>query len=171
MNSQRNCKGDTKNCFDESYTLSLKIGVSTPLGQSAFIAQLSAKTTENEGILPHKLQGFTIRPFPGLVKYVPTFAYHFYLNLPSTFSQAGNGLIVTPCKAREKVNTNLHLSSVPKEERAVVVVFKGHRRRPTRSITMKVTTVLHFRYRMRQYLSLSQKNKCDLLHCVSVLSC
>ena len=43
------------------------------------------------------LQGWTIRPFPGLVSLVPAVAYHFCLNLPAVFSQTGNGLVVKPC--------------------------------------------------------------------------
>ena len=40
------------------------------------------------------VQDLTIRLFPGLVNFVPAAAYHFCLNLPATFSQPGNGLIV-----------------------------------------------------------------------------
>ena len=38
-----------------------------------------------------------MRPFPGLVNFVPALAYHLCLNLPAAFSQPGNGLIVKPC--------------------------------------------------------------------------
>ena len=39
------------------------------------------------------VQGFTIRPLPGLVNFVPAIAYHFCLNLHAAFSQPGNSLI------------------------------------------------------------------------------
>ena len=39
------------------------------------------------------LQDSTIRPFPGLVNFVPAFAYHFCLGLPATLPEPGNGLI------------------------------------------------------------------------------
>ena len=39
-------------------------------------------------------QGISIRPFPGLVNFVPAVAYLFCLNLPAAFSQPGNGLLV-----------------------------------------------------------------------------
>ena len=42
------------------------------------------------------VQGWTIRPFSGLVTFVPIVAYHICLYLPATFSQPGNGLIVQP---------------------------------------------------------------------------
>ena len=43
------------------------------------------------------LQGISMRPFSGLVNFVPAVAYHVCLNLPSPFSQPGNGLIEIPC--------------------------------------------------------------------------
>ena len=42
------------------------------------------------------LQGFTVRPFPGLENFVPAVAYHFCLSMPVAFSQLGNGLKVEP---------------------------------------------------------------------------
>ena len=39
----------------------------------------------------------SIRPFPGMVNFVPAVAYLFCLNLPAAFSQPGNGIIVKPC--------------------------------------------------------------------------
>ena len=41
----------------------------------------------------------TIRPFPGLVTFVPAVAYHLCLNfLPAAFLHPGNGLLVKPCR-------------------------------------------------------------------------
>ena len=36
-------------------------------------------------------------PFPGLENFVPAVPYHFCLNLPSVFSQLGNGNLAQPC--------------------------------------------------------------------------
>ena len=44
-----------------------------------------------------EIQGWTIRPSPGLVNFVPAVAYHFCLNLPAAFLQPGSRLIVEPC--------------------------------------------------------------------------
>ena len=46
--------------------------------------------------LSNSLQGISIRPFPGLVNYVPAVAHLFCLNLPAAFSQPGNSLIEIP---------------------------------------------------------------------------
>ena len=51
------------------------------------------------------LQGITIRQFPSLVNFVAAVAYHFCLNLPATFSQPENGLIVK-LKCRVASNPN-----------------------------------------------------------------
>ena len=45
------------------------------------------------------LQGISMRPFPGLVKFVPPVAYPFCLNFPAAFWQPGNGLIKIPCNS------------------------------------------------------------------------
>ena len=44
------------------------------------------------------IQGFSIRPFPDLVNFVPAVAYFFCLNLNAAFSQPGKGLIEIPCR-------------------------------------------------------------------------
>ena len=49
-----------------------------------------------------------VRSLPGLVNFVHAVAYYFYLNLPATFSQPGNDLIVKPCtESRMMVYSNL----------------------------------------------------------------
>ena len=45
-----------------------------------------------------EIQGWTIRPSPGLVNFVPAVAYHFCLNLPAAFLQPGNGLLEGLCR-------------------------------------------------------------------------
>ena len=52
-----------------------------------------------EGVTGPPLQEISIRPFPGLVNFVPAVAYLFCLNLPAAFSQPGNGLIEIPCNS------------------------------------------------------------------------
>ena len=44
-----------------------------------------------------RVQGFTIKLFPGLVNVFPAVAYPICLNVPAVFSQPGNGLTVKPC--------------------------------------------------------------------------
>ena len=50
---------------------------------------------------PPCIQGWTIRPFPGLENFVPAVAYQFCLNLSAALSQPGNGLKMKPC-SKEK---------------------------------------------------------------------
>ena len=66
---------------------------------SCHLAFLQAKTLNlrTPHFLVKHVQPISIRPFPGLVNSVPAVAYHFWLNLPATFSVPGNGLIVKPC--------------------------------------------------------------------------
>ena len=46
--------------------------------------------------LGRQVQGSTNRRAPGLVNFVPAFAYHC-LNLPAAFTQPGARLLVEPC--------------------------------------------------------------------------
>ena len=55
---------------------------------------------------PLHLQGWTIRPYPGLMNIVPVVAYHFCLNIPAAFSQPRNGLIVQPLPFIWSFNSN-----------------------------------------------------------------
>ena len=50
-----------------------------------------------------KIQGIGLRPFPGLVNFVPAVAYIFCLNLLAAFSQPGNDHIVQPCSIHHAV--------------------------------------------------------------------
>ena len=75
--------------------------------------------------LSETILAITTRLFQGLVIFVPALAYHFCLNLPSTFSQPVNGRIEIPCmikmfrdlvpRARKKANVKsrtFHLNYV-----------------------------------------------------------
>ena len=46
---------------------------------------------------PPSTTGLDSKAVPRFGEFVPSVAYHFYLNLPAAFSQPGNGLIVQPC--------------------------------------------------------------------------
>ena len=47
------------------------------------------------------VQGSTMRPFLGLVNFVPAVAYHLCLNMSASFSQPGNGLLEVLCTHNE----------------------------------------------------------------------
>ena len=51
-------------------------------------------STHKRMIFRRELQAWAMKPFPGLVNFVPAVAYHFCRNLPAIFSLPGNGLIV-----------------------------------------------------------------------------
>ena len=65
-----------------------------------FTQQLQAWSYSNQC---HRYKRHTgnlyIRPFPGLVNFVPAVAYILCLHLPAAFSQPGNGLIEIPFKS------------------------------------------------------------------------
>ena len=70
------------------------------------------------------VQGFTIRPFTGLVNFVPAVAYLFRLNLPAAFSQPGNGLIEIPCRCCSgNFNPQVHASSHQWDQKLVSVAW------------------------------------------------
>ena len=48
---------------------------------------------------PVTIQGSTKRLRPGLVKFAPAVAYHFYLAMPGAFTQPGRSLLLGPCNA------------------------------------------------------------------------
>ena len=58
--------------------------------------KLSDKNKESEG--GGLIQDSAKRLRPGLLNFVPTVAYHFYLNLPAAFTQPGRSLLADPCK-------------------------------------------------------------------------
>ena len=43
------------------------------------------------------VQGWMIRPLPGLVNFAPAVAYNLCLNLPAAFPQPGSGPLVQSC--------------------------------------------------------------------------
>ena len=55
------------------------------------------------------VQGSTIRSFLGLVNFVPAIAYLFCLNLPASFKQRRNGLIVEPSSSVHVVFRSLKI--------------------------------------------------------------
>ena len=61
--------------------------------------------------LSNSLQGISIRPFPGLVNYVPAVAHLFCLNLPAAFSQPRTkiffGLCMSPSSARSHTRPHI----------------------------------------------------------------
>ena len=63
--------------------------------------KLRGKTTTQVNIASC-VQGSPIRPFQGLVNFVPAVAYYFCLNVPAAFSQPGAHLILEPCMAMGK---------------------------------------------------------------------
>ena len=60
------------------------------------------KATARQGlaklISKSPVQGISMRPFPGLVNFVPSVPYHFCLDLPGCENAAGNGHLVEPCR-------------------------------------------------------------------------
>ena len=72
-------------------------------GLSIWVFVFRALTSQNtrklalpglESWIWNHVQGWTIRSFQGLVNFVPSVAYSFYLNLPAAFLQPGNSLRV-----------------------------------------------------------------------------
>ena len=53
-----------------------------------------------------------MRPFPGLVNFVPALAYLFCLNLPAAFSQPGNGLLRFPVLHQSFIHFQLHPAGI-----------------------------------------------------------
>ena len=62
--------------------------------------QIPADFATGKNVKPDLIQGISLRPFPGLVNFVPAVAYQFCLNLPAAFLQLGNGLIDIPCSQK-----------------------------------------------------------------------
>ena len=75
----------------------------SPLGSQMRLLQMRNRTkelrqnSEESRVQSTEIQKISIRPFPGLVNFVPAFAFLFCLNMPAAFSQPGNGLIEIPC--------------------------------------------------------------------------
>ena len=51
-----------------------------------------------------QIHGISVRPFPGLVNFVPAVAHLFCLNLPAAFSQPWSSLIEIPCSWMTAIN-------------------------------------------------------------------
>ena len=80
----------------------MEVDPTTEIALTVLARPLSLAGTEVPNVLGYKglglnLQGSTMRPFPGLVNFVPAVFYHFCFNLPGAFSQPGNGLLEVPC--------------------------------------------------------------------------
>ena len=70
-------------------------------GQSASYLQASERVSQSWlGPCPGGIQGSAKRQSPGLVNFIPAVAFHFWLALPTAFTQPGARLLAEPCILR-----------------------------------------------------------------------